>query len=119
MKELNMSVKWVNISKDEYLHGGYRYTSRSGAGVDTEYMAKVMYNNDGSIDENSTFSQSKLKKQDKVKEKKVKTNSGEDKDGCLSKILKAPFKLLWWLLKKILIVVSLGMLGSWLNGDSK
>ena len=112
-------IKWVNISQNEYLHSGYKQTARTGAGIETEFKAKVTYNDDGSINEESTFSQSKLKKQNKVKEKKIKTKSGEDKDGCFTRILKAPFKLLWWLTKKILIVFSLGILGSWLNSDDK
>ena len=49
---------------------------------------------------------------------KPKESNPEKKegDGCLVKILKSPFKLLWWVIKKILGILTLGLLSSWLNG---
>lgn len=41
----------------------------------------------------------------------------KSKDGCLIKLIKAPFRLLFWLIKKILIILSFGILSGLLNSD--
>ena len=41
----------------------------------------------------------------------------KEKEGCLTKLWKAPFRLLWWLTKKVLIILSLGLLSSVLSSD--
>ena len=52
-----------------------------------------------------------------------KGNEGKDekKEGCLAKILKAPFRLLWWLtkfiLKNALVILTFGILNGWFDKD--
>ena len=76
----------------------------------------------------------RIKREDKIKSEKEQNQPGsgspkdsstqskksgtnkKDGDGCLVKILKSPFKLLWWVIKKILGILTLGLLSSWLNG---
>lgn len=53
---------------------------------------------------------------EKVKKGK-KEKSLKEKEGCLTKLWKAPFRLLWWLIKQALVILSLGMLSAWLNND--
>ena len=60
----------------------------------------------------------KPEKKDKNKSsKEKKSKEGKEKDGCLKKLLKAPFRLLWWLIKKVLVILSLGILSGVLNSD--
>lgn len=52
-----------------------------------------------------------------------KGNEGKDekKEGCLAKILKAPFRLLWWLtkfiLKNALVILTFGIVNGWFDKD--
>jgi hypothetical protein len=82
--------------------------------------ADVYYKDDGSLDEDLTYSnyyKSKRQGEEKKatissseathvmddnssrKKKKKNKNKKDSNDGCLGKILKAPFKLLWWIIK--------------------
>ena len=80
--------------------------------------ADIFYKSDGSIDEERTYTKCYLKqihKNDKVSDNKKK--SSKDKEGCLTKIWKAPFRLLWWIFKKALILLSFGILSNLLNSE--
>lgn len=52
-----------------------------------------------------------------------KGNEGKDekKEGCLAKILKAPFRLLWWLpkfvFKNALVILTFGIVNGWFDKD--
>lgn len=46
-------------------------------------------------------------------------NEKEEKEGFLAKIIKAPFRLLWWLFKKALILLSFGLLAGILNSEDE
>ncbi len=134
-----MEVKDVKVSHDEYSSGKYKYSSYRGQ---EEYFVKIWYNDDGSINEEYTYIEPYLakkrkqeedqnvedktdKKTKKKKEKKNKKNkkseSNSDEDGCLTKILKAPFKGIWWLIKKILLfilsIVTLGLINKYLKDE--
>ncbi|MBR6456863.1 MAG: hypothetical protein IKS72_08090, partial [Prevotella sp.] len=82
--------------------------------------ARMYINDNGEIEgyTEEYLKKLELDKKSEKKEKKSKVNkSGKKKDGCLSKCLKAPFKLLWWIIKNVLIIVSLGMLSDYLNSE--
>ena len=113
------SVKDVPISEDEFRHNNHYKNSSEGGG---KFYAKMYYNDDGSLNENLTYSKSYYKKlhpdkPEKTKEKKEKTKEGKKKEGCLKKILLAPFRLIWWLLKMILKLIGLSFLLSLLGQD--
>lgn len=57
------------------------------------------------------------KKAQKEQEKLYGKN--KKKSGCLGKIIKAPFKLLWWVVKWLLIICTAGALTGVLNKDSE
>lgn len=117
-----MPVELIRISHEEYKSGKYAYASHK-AGEDGGYFAKVFTDKDGNIEKGSYSSsyQKSLEEKEKKEKKEMKTSSSnsENKDGCLMKIIKAPFKFLWWILKQILGVLTLGLISSWLNGDNK
>ena len=80
--------------------------------------ADVFYKSDGSVDEERTYTKTYLKrihKNDKASKNKKK--SSKDKEGCLTKLWKAPFRLLWWILKKALLLLSFGLLANLLNSE--
>lgn len=120
-----MAVEKIRISHKEYLSGKWSRVSqgselrnpRDGSSSQTYYEATVIRKSDGSIDE-SSYSQNyrnQLHKNDKKKEKKSKD---KEKEGCLKKIILFPFRLIWWVVKMVLVIVSLGTLSDVLNGDS-
>jgi len=87
--------------------------------------AEAWFDEDGNIVEESTYTEHYLKElrgtngnSENRKKKKVTTDEPE-KDGCLMKMVKAPFKYLgkalWWLTKQVLGILTLGMLSSLLN----
>ena len=113
------SVKDVPISEDEFRHNNHYKNSSEGGG---KFYAKMYFNDDGSLNEKLTYSKSYYKKlhpdkPEKNKEKKEKTTEVKKKEGCLKKILLAPFRLIWWLLKMILKLIGLSFLLSLLGQD--
>ena len=113
------SVKDVPISEDEFRHNNHYKNSSEGGG---KFYAKMYFNDDGSLNEKLTYSKSYYKKlhpdkPEKTKEKKEKTTEVKKKEGCLKKILLAPFRLIWWLLKMILKLIGLSFLLSLLGQD--
>ena len=56
---------------------------------------------------------------DKELKKARKSEKTISNDGCLMKIVKAPFRFLWWLIKKTFVILSLGLLSGVLNSDKK
>lgn len=42
-----------------------------------------------------------------------KSDDGKKKDGCLTSILKAPFRLLWWIIWDVVLKTILKLLGIW------
>ena len=96
-----------NISKDNY--------SR-------EYIKKLEDEDSKGNDEKPD----KNGKGDKDNDKNGKGDKGnegkdEKKEGGLAKILKAPFRLLWWLtkfiLKNALVILTFGILNGWFDKD--
>jgi len=116
--------KNIPISSDEV--SKYSNVSLSSEGL----HAKVYILDDGTIDENS-YSRSYLEKIKEKEEKKIKEVIDKElkkarksektisNDGCLMKIVKAPFRFLWWLIKKTFVILSLGLLSGVLNSDKK
>lgn len=41
------------------------------------------------------------------------SSGGKKKDGCLTRILKAPFRLLWWIIWDVVLKTILKLLGIW------
>ncbi len=132
IKAYNMKIERVRISHEDYMKGKYRSVStgseltdpHDGTSSVTYHEVNVYYNDDGSINEEMTYSQKAQKQQKEDKKKnKQKKEAKSEKEGCLTKILLAPFRLLWkaikWLLKTVLIIVSAGLLKGILEGDSK
>ena len=80
-------------------------------GAGDKWEAEVVTDSNGNVTDH-TYSQSYLKQQRKQakaetkKEKKVTSN----KESCFKKLIKAPFKILWWIIKKVLIIVTFGAL---------
>ena len=60
-------------------------------------------------------------KKTKMKEyyRTLHPNEKKEKEGFLAKIIKAPFRLLWWLFKKALILLSFGLLAGILNSEDE
>lgn len=125
-----MKQKWMRISHKDYVKGNYAHTTthseltnpHDGSSSVTVHEALVYQNDDGSINEEMTYGKKAQKtKTQKPEKESVKNNS--QKEGFLKKILLAPFRLLWklvkWLLKTILIIVSAGLLKDFLEGDDK
>ena len=86
----------------------------------------VYYKSDGSIDEDKTYTstyRNKLAEQrgQQTQDTKSKGKTEEKKEGCLMKIIKAPFRLIWWLLKfilkTVLTILTLGLISNFLNKD--
>lgn len=109
-----MEWKQIKITHDELKEGKYRNVST------TLLEAKVLYNDDGSINEEASYSSEWLKKQQKKEtkqqqkdvksERNKKKNNKEESDaqessggnkllGCLSKILLFPFTAIGWIIK--------------------
>ncbi len=101
--------KEINIDRSE----GWKYKSTLDNSSDG-YRARVYVDDNGEISKDS-YSQEFNKKNDKTEKKEKKDR--KEKEGCLTKLWKAPFRLLWWLTKKVLIILSLGLLSSVLSSD--
>ena len=120
---------------------GWKYQNTLGNGDD--FYARVYVDDNGNIskdnysreynkkleDEDSKGNDEKPDKNgkgDKDNDKNGKGDKGnegkdETKEGCLAKILKAPFRLLWWLtkfiLKNALVILTFGIVNSWFDKD--
>ena len=114
----------IHVSSEE----SKKYANVSGTDPAKGFDVKVTYNADGSINEERTYSEGyreQLKKergQDKPKkEKKKAPKDNSDKEGCLTKIIKAPFRFLWWLIKFILknalVILTFGLANGWFDDD--
>lgn len=86
----------------------------------------VYYKSDGSIDEEKTYTstyRNELAEQrgQQTQDTKSKGKTEEKKESCLMKIIKAPFRLIWWLLKfilkTVLTILTLGLISNFLNKD--
>ena len=117
----------IRIDRSE----GWKYQSTHGNGDD--YYADVYVDDNGKISKD-TYSREYNKKlededskgNDEKPDKNGKGDKGnegkdEKKEGCLAKILKAPFRLLWWLtkfiLKNALVILTFGILNGWFDKD--
>ena len=95
--------------------------------------ARVYVDDDGNISQDS-YSRQYIREKNKEelgknsdKEGKGKKGndkngkSGEKKEGCLAKIIKAPFRFLWWLikliLKNLLVILTFGIANGWFDKD--
>ena len=102
----------IKIDRSE----GWKYKSTLDNCSDG-YRARVYVDNNGEISKDS-YSKEFNKKNDKTeKTEKKEKKDRKEKEGCLTKLWKAPFRLLWWLTKKVLIILSLGLLSSVLSSD--
>lgn len=109
----------IKIGRHEM--GNYSNVIEKGSGENV--YARVLINDDGSIDQSSYSSFSK-QKQETTKESKVsKKSKSSDDDDTLWKIIVFPFKLIWWLIKAILwvlkillIIVTFGAANGWFDG---
>ena len=98
----------------------WKYSNTFGTNGD-DFYAKLTMNDDGTIAKES-YSKAYRKQQQKYKlqssKEETRNNKKKEKngEGCLAKILKAPFRLLWWLLKKLLgllpVIITLGIINS-------
>lgn len=102
------------ISRSE----AYKYNSVSYRGNDV--TARVLYNDDGSINEKSTYSKRYYEELHPNPEKNKSNNSKSSKKqgNCLVKIIKLPFQVLWWIVKKILSIFGLAFIVSLFTGNS-
>jgi len=117
----NMSI--IHVSSEE----SKKFANVSGTDPAKGFDVKVFYNADGSINEEKTYTgayREKLKEsrsQDEPKNNKKAPKENNDKEGCLTKIIKAPFRFLWWLVKFIfknaLVILTLGLANGWFNDD--
>ena len=110
---------------------GWKYQSTHDNGDD--YYADVYVDDNGNISKDSYSREYNKKLEDEDSKgndekpdkngKGDKGNEGKDekKEGCLAKILKAPFRLLWWLtkfiLKNALVILTFGILNGWFDKD--
>ena len=110
---------------------GWKYQDTLGNGDD--FYARVYVDDKGNISKDN-YSREYIKKlededskgNDEKPDKNGKGDKGnegkdEKKEGCLAKILKAPFRLLWWLtkfiLKNALVILTFGILNGWFDKD--
>ena len=107
----------------------YQTTLENTNGV----RARVWVDDDGNISKDSYSREYNKKLEDEDSKgndekpdkngKGDKGNEGKDekKEGCLAKILKAPFRLLWWLtkfiLKNALVILTFGIANGWFDKD--
>lgn len=117
-----MRSEQIKLGKENWNdHLNYKGNSSKGG----DLYVTVHYNDDGTIDKKRTYTKEYLKKLEEEedgtnkKEKKKKDTTGRKKDGCLAKIIKAPFKLLWWLIKIVLKILTFGLIASILDDDKK
>ena len=110
---------------------GWKYQDTLGNGDD--FYARVYVDDKGKISKDSYSHEYNKKLEDEDSKgndekpdkngKGDKGNEGKDekKEGCLAKILKAPFRLLWWLtkfiLKNALVILTFGILNGWFDKD--
>ena len=110
---------------------GWKYQDTLGNGDD--FYARVYVDDNGNISKdnysreyNKKLEDEDSKGNDEKPDKNGKGNKGneekdEKKEGCLAKILKAPFRLLWWLtkfiLKNALVILTFGIVNSWFDKD--
>ncbi len=118
----------INIDRSE----GWKYQTTLDNSTDG-YRAKVYVDDNGEISKDSYSREynNKNGKADKGKEAKGKGNKnkgskgsvGKEKEGCLTKIIKAPFRFLWWLIKLIfknaLVILTFGIANGWFDKDDK
>lgn len=120
--------KWRELIDVDRNETAGKYSSTLDPGSGDTVQAYVYYNSDGTIDEKKTYTdyyykqlhkddEGKSKDKKDKKEKPSKTKPSKEKEGCLTKLWKAPFRLLWWLIKKALVILSLGVLSGLLNSD--
>ena len=86
--------------------GKYKKTKTKG-----DKVYATVYLKNGKLDEKKSLSIDYYKT--------LHPNEKYEKEGCLAKIIKAPFRLLWWILKKALILFSFGLLANWLNSEEQ
>lgn len=110
---------------------GWKYQDTLGNGDD--FYARVYVDDNGNISKDNYSREYNKKLEDEDSKgndekpdkngKGDKGNEGKDekKEGCLAKILKAPFRLLWWLtkfiLKNALVILTFGILNGWFDKD--
>ena len=110
----------------------WKYQTTLGTSFDDNY-ARVYVDDNGNISKDSYSREYNKKLEDEDSKgndekpdkngKGDKGNEGKDekKEGCLAKILKAPFRLLWWLtkfiLKNALVILTFGIVNSWFDKD--
>ena len=116
----------INIDRSE----GWKYQTTLENSSDG-YRAKVYVDDDGKISQES-YSRQYIREKNKEelgknnekegKDKKGKgkiSKSGDKKEGCLAKIIKAPFRFLWWLIKLILknalVILTFGIANGWFD----
>ena len=134
-----MRSEKIRVSREEACSGKYQSTfehselkdKHDGTSSYSVIEALVYYNDDGTINEEYTYSdqwkrknklcqyseENNKKKEEDNKEKAKEGKTSKKKEGCLTKLWKAPFRLLWWLIKKALVILSLGLLSGFLNSD--
>lgn len=114
----------ISIDRSE----GWKYQTTLDNSTDG-YRAKVYVDDNGEISKDS-YSREYNEKNGKNgktgkegKDKKGRDNRKDDdeKDGCLEKILLAPFRLLWWLIKfifkNLLVILTFGIANGWFDKD--
>ena len=110
----------------------WKYQTTLGTSFDDNY-ARVYVDDNGNISKDSYSREYNKKLEDEDSKgndekpdkngKGDKGNEGKDekKEGCLAKILKAPFRLLWWLtkfiLKNALVILTFGIVNGWFDKD--
>ena len=118
----------IKIDRSE----NWKYQTTLGTSFDDNY-ARVYVDDNGNISKDSYSREYNKKLEDEDSKgndekpdkngKGDKGNEGKDekKEGCLAKILKAPFRLLWWLtkfiLKNALVILTFGIVNGWFDKD--
>lgn len=120
-----MRFEDVPMSADDQLVGKYKSTSHK----DGVNYARIWYNGD-EISPEYTYTQKYLKEHKlgkyteseavvKESKKSKKKSSKESKETDLSWLFTWPFKLIWWLIKKIFSLVGLSFLIALFSSDNE
>ena len=133
--------KWIDIRWEDKHY--YQHTTSTSYG--NPVKARIDYKPDRTIDPKSTYSDLGLKhfgfttqeetnqtKAKKEKTKKEKPREGDDGGGkklpWWAKVLLSPFllilwilkmilKLVWWVIKLFLLIITFGLISNWLNDE--
>lgn len=129
-KKFVVAYNAKGISSGRLVNGGTGYSYSSLQKVDEDHVKALAENGQwhtytigkdrvmgdfqrGFTEEQNATSKGKESGAKSSSGKNADNSSSSNKDGCLMKIIKAPFKLLWWIIKTVLNIITFGFFNGW------